>query len=318
MIDESRNGITKNLDNQINAFFDKCNIKSYGTRKRYRESNLRFAKFLGNNFHLQKMKNVEARHVYAYVTEMKEKGWSPYSMQSEMSGIRFLADYNGNTNILPSNEDLQLPKRSVGKEDKSWLPVEIDRFFDKANFQGRMDIVISGEFMIKFGLRLDEAASLKLSYLMRALNYNQLMVTGKGGKVRVITFEYGSEQEEIIKKWLGYAKAGGKYPGDYLLCENVHRSVEKLKKSMENWLTANKAEIIEPNRSRIKEGGKKPRSENITLHGLRHTYAQRYMAELSYMRPKDRKKTVSFAMGHNRITTTHIYDAIDYSAKNKD
>ncbi len=63
----NKNGITKNLRAQVEVFFDNCNVGSYASRDRNKEACFRFADFLGENTHLQKMKNVEARHVYDYV-----------------------------------------------------------------------------------------------------------------------------------------------------------------------------------------------------------------------------------------------------------
>ena len=306
---ENKNGITKNLRAQVKAFFADCNAGSYASRNRNMESCFRFADFLGENTHLQKMKNVEARHVYDYARFMKEKGLAPATIMSDLSGIRFYFKRNGCKNILPANNKLSLEKREVGKYDRAWLPQEIERCFALAAYKGRMDVVIAMDFMLHFGLRLNEAASLKVSYLMKALNCGQLMVTGKGGKVRVITFDDEGKQRAIVEKWLDYAKASGKYALDYLICDKKERSVDLKKKSMQNWLSRAKEKVMEPDRDLFDEFGKKPKKESISFHGLRYAFAQNYLTELSYMKPKDARLEVSLTLGHGRIEITRIYTA---------
>ncbi|MDO4618966.1 MAG: tyrosine-type recombinase/integrase [Clostridia bacterium] len=309
MKNDSRQGLVENLSNQVNAFFDGWNLGAKSARERNRESNLRFAKYLGENTHLQKMTNVEARHLYDYVQYMKEKGMAPSTIMSDLSGIRKYYKHNGCKNVLPKNNKLNLEKREVGKYDRAWLPQEIERCYQLATHMGRMDVVISMDFMLHFGLRLNEAASLKVSYLMKALNDGQLMVTGKGGYVRVIVFDEKGRQRAIVEKWLDYARANGKYPGDYLICDKKKRSVDLKKKSMQNWLSRAKDKVMEPNRETIVEDGKKPRKESASFHGLRHTFAQNYLTELTYMKPKDAKLEVSYTLGHKRIEITRVYMA---------
>lgn len=306
-IKEDKKGPVNNLKDQVIAFFDKCNESGYGAQDRNMESCLRFAEYLGENTNLQKMQNAESRHLYRYVEYMKAKGLAVSTMMTDLSGIRFYYNRNGCKNELPANDKLNLGQREVGKYDRAWLPGEIDRCYALANLKGKMDVVISMDFMLHFGLRIDEATSLKLTYLKRALNYGQLMVTGKGGKQHVIDFDESGKHKAIIEKWLSFAEAGGKYPTDYLICDKKCRSVEKKKKSMQNWLIRMKKQILEPGRAEFTEHGKKPRRDTISFHGLCHTFAQNYLTELKFMNPKDARLKVSQALGHERMEITRVY-----------
>lgn len=67
-----RQGLVKNLSNQINAFFDDWNLGNYRLNERNRQTNLRFAKCLGAHTNLRKMKNVETQYLYDYVDYMKK------------------------------------------------------------------------------------------------------------------------------------------------------------------------------------------------------------------------------------------------------
>lgn len=68
-----RLGLVKNLSNQINAFFDDWNVGNYRLNERNRQTNLRFAKYLGEHTNLRKIKNMETHYLYDYVDYMKKR-----------------------------------------------------------------------------------------------------------------------------------------------------------------------------------------------------------------------------------------------------
>lgn len=70
---------------------------------------------------------------------------------------------------------------------------------------------------------------------------------------------------------------------------------------MQNWLIRMKKQLLEPNRSEVAATGKKPRRGTISFHGLRRTFAQNYLTEISYMKPKDAKLKVSQALDQERM-----------------
>ncbi len=227
-------GLKQNLVNQVRSFFKRNNEKSYGTDNRYLESGLRFARFLGEETHLQKMTNAEAPHLYAYVDYMKEKGLAPSTIMTDLSAIRFYYGRNGSKNKMPENVKLDLEKRSPTRLDRSWLPSEIKSAYDRAIFMRRYDVVVSMDFMLHFGLRINEMASLKVFRLINAAESGQLVIKGKGARTRVISFEENSKQMQIVKKWLAHAKEHNKHREHFLICEDGHRDVEKAKKSLHN------------------------------------------------------------------------------------
>ena len=112
-------GLYKNLCEQVTSIYKHCNELSFGTRKRHFEATKRFCGFLADNFRLQKFKNVEDRHFRAYVEYLIESGASPATIQSDLSGIRFFHRLSGSKNKLSENNCLDLPKRSVGVENRS-------------------------------------------------------------------------------------------------------------------------------------------------------------------------------------------------------
>ena len=297
-------GIYKNLVSQIDSILKHSNERSIKSRYRYYEATKRFCRFLADNYRLQKFKNVEDRHFRAYAEHLKENNEAT-TIQTDLSGIRYFHEKSGSKNKLSENVQLNLPKRAVGKEDRSWTPEEIGKARVVAREMGRIDVEISLDLVPTFGLRIEELCRLKVEHLMHAKENEQLIVQGKGKKVRPIPVD--EDQMKIIKKYLDYAKVSGRAPGDYLISSSEKNGVLHEKRSLQNWMTFHRKKFMDENRADMKEEGKKPRHETISWHGLRHSYAQRRFEEVSKVSPEKAKSVVSHDLGHGRDTVTPIY-----------
>jgi len=300
----ANDGAYKNLVAQIDAILAHSNERSIKSRYRYYEATKRFCRFLADNYRLQKFKNVEERHFRAYVEYLK-KSKAATTVQTDLSGIRYFHEKSGSKNKLSQNDQLDLNKRAVGKEDRAWTPDEIKMAHIAACVMGRVDVEIALDLVPAFGLRLEEMCRLKVEHLMHAEKYGQLIVQGKGKKTRPIPVN--EEQMKVIKKYLDYAKASGRYPGDYLISGSEKHGVKKAKSSLQNWMSYHRKKFMDENRADKKEEGKKDRHETISWHGLRHSYAQRRFEEVSKVSPEKAKKVVSHDLGHGRDTVTPIY-----------
>ena len=297
-------GIYKNLVSQIDSILKHSNERSIKSRYRYYEATKRFCRFLADNYRLQKFKNVEDRHFRAYAEYLKENNEAT-TIQTDLSGIRYFHEKSGSKNKLSENVQLNLPKRAVGKEDRSWTSEEISKARVVAREMGRVDVEISLDLVPTFGLRIEELCRLKVEQLMHAEKYGQLIVQGKGKKTRPIPVN--EEQMKIIKKYLDYAKVSGRAPGDYLISSSEKNGVLHEKRSLQNWMSFHRKKFVDENRADMKEEGKKPRRETISWHGLRHSYAQRRFEEVAKVSPEKAKKVVSHNLGHGRDTVTPIY-----------
>ena len=297
-------GVYKNLLAQVDAIYKHSNELSFKTRARYFEATKRFCKFLADNFRLQNFKNVDDRHFKAYVEYLKENN-SAATIQSDLSGIRYFHTKSGSKNRLSPNSKLALPKRATGVKDHSFIAKEIAGMRQLATQQGRQDVVIAIDYASEFGLRLEEICTLRVEYLMSALKTGQLVIKGKGGQTRAI--DLNTEQRKIIQKYLDYARCSGRYPKDYLISSSEKNGVKREKRSLQNWMSYNRKNFIVENREYLNEDGKKRRTETISWHGLRHTYAQRTYAEALVERPKRARKIVSENLGHHRTEVTRIY-----------
>ena len=297
-------GVYKNLLAQVDAIYKHSNELSFKTRARYFEATKRFCKFLADNFRLQNFKNVKDRHFKAYVEHLKENN-AAATIQSDLSGIRYFHRKSGSKNRLSPNSKLALPKRATGVKDHSFIAKEIADMRQLATKQGRQDVVIAIDFTEKFGLRLEEVCTLRVEYLISALKTGQLVIKGKGGQTRAI--DLNENQCGIITKYLDYARCSGRYPRDYLISGSEKGGVQREKRSLQNWMSYNRNRFMLENRADISEDGKKRRTETISWHGLRHTYAQRTYENELKERPRRARKIVSENLGHHRTEVTRIY-----------
>ena len=72
-------------------------------------------------------------------------------------------------------------------------------------------------------------------------------------------------------------------------------------------MSYNRKYFIVENRADLSEDGKKKRTEIVSWHGLRHTYAQRTYENELKARPRKARKIVSENLGHHRTEVTRIY-----------
>lgn len=300
----ANDGAYKNLVAQIASILAHSNERSMKSRDRYYEATKRFCRFLADNYRLQKFKNVEERHFRAYVEYLKENR-AAATTQTDLSGIRYFHEKSGSKNNISLNKRLALHKRTPGKENRAWTPEEIKKACVVARQMGRVDAQIAIDLVSEFVLRIEELCRLKVEHLMHADKYDQLIIQGKGKKVRPIPVN--AQQKEVIKRYLDYAKVAGRYPGDYLISDSEKRGVKNQIKSLQNWMSYNRVKFMDEDRGTKKEEGQKDRHETISWHGLRHSYAQRRFAEASQVAPKKAKKVISHDLGHNRGEATDIY-----------
>ena len=311
-LSEAQENLTKNLAVQFKRDIDNCNNGSINTRARYRCAlEDRFAKFLAVEFRLENIKNVSAKHIYAYVEFLQENGKSASYIMTELSAIRFWHKHSNCKNNLPDNIKLNLGKREVGKYNRGFLDSEMNKMVDIAKQGGRRDVVLGVYIVYHFGLRKNELVTLRISQLEQALETKQLHIpNGKGGQKRDISLDT-DEQISVLTRILNIAKADGKKSSDYLFCDNHKHSVKKEKKSLTNWMSNHIDEVLSSDRKeQIKEGKKERADKGYGWHAIRHTYAQR--AEERFikrgMELSQARREVSERLGHHRPGVTKIYE----------
>lgn len=301
----------RNLLNQTLPVIDRSNQGSFKTRRRYKAVMNRFCGYLGENTTLQNFRNVEVRHVRNYVEHLQINGCKPGYILTELSGIKWVHQrMNPKRNLPKSNKCFFVAKRQLYIKDKSILPHEFDDLIKVALDMGRMDAVIEAYMDRYFGLRHEEFVTLRVHQIEYALKYKQLNLTNtKGGRPRDIPVET-KMQENILRRVLVYAQKNGKSSMDYVICDNHTNSVKKKSKSLDNWMNNNKKKFMDPERTKYKSPGKRPREQSIHWHSLRHLFYQetkeRYKAE-GKMTDAQIERELSESMGHSRNDVNNTY-----------
>ena len=303
--------IRKNLMTRVYAIYREDRTGSIETRKSYFGAESRFCGFLAENYRLQNIKNVEARHLRAYVEHLQDECRSASYIDATLSGIRFYHRRSGSKNRLPENKDLHLEKRHPGKLNRAWMKSEIDKACDIAWDMGARDVNIAIRLGEHFGLRINEIVTVRIYQLENALNHRQFHVPkGKGGQKRDIPADT-PEQIELLKRLLNYTKKQGKNPDDYLLCDNHENSVLKEKKRLIRWMNNHRKKFIDSDRASKVKPGKKPRAtERLGFHSLRHYYEQQYESRLraaGKLTDNQVRCEVSESLGHHRPSVTEFY-----------
>lgn len=273
--------------------------KGYKTISRYYSACCEFSKFLANEYKLEKFNNVKAKHIFAYVDNMRENGKSDSTIRTALAGIRFMYEKVGGKSILPKNDRFDFDKRERGTVNKAWTDKEIEKALSIAKGQGNDKMYFAIKLSSTFGLRIEETVRLRPFQIKD----NRIEVKGKGGKVRNVRIET-KEEKKTIEELKEYAN--GKDKAEYILSNGDIRAT---KQSIEKWVERNRDSFTDKDRTNGQTKGKKPLSETLSFHGLRYRYAQkRYEEELRKgSTEKKAKKTVSISLGHNRAEVTDIY-----------
>lgn len=265
---------TKNLIVQAKHCRSSSNINSIGCIERYEDAEYRFCKYLGETTEMKNLKNISARHIYPYVESLFDRDCKASYIRTEMAAIRHYHSLTHSKNILPSNKDLGISEKNDYEFDRSFLPAEFDAMIKTARSMNRYDVVMEAYLARYFGLRFEEAATLRLFQLEDAIRYRQLHVTNtKGGLKRDIPVDIPI-QESILNELVAYLRTNGKKSKDYLICDNHKHSVKKEKASLQNWRSNHSKKFIDPNRCDNVQPGCKPRIKRPSWHGLRHLYFQ--------------------------------------------
>lgn len=234
---------TKNLTNQVDHLRGSSNLNSIGCIRRYNAAEFRLCRWLGENTELKNMKNISAKYIYPYIESLFDRDCKTSYIRTEMAAIRHYHSLTHSKNILPSNKDLGISEKNDYEFDRAFLPKEFDEMIKTAYSMKRYDVIIVAYLGRYFGLRFEEAVTLRLHQLEDAVRYKQLHLTNtKGGRPRDVPVDR-KIQENILHDLIVYLRSNGKKSKDYLICDNHKHSVKKEKASLQNWRTNHKQQV---------------------------------------------------------------------------
>lgn len=287
------------------------NQNRYETRERYVQTMQRFVHHAAKEFNLQKLSNIQDKHLESYVHSLKSEGRSDKYIKTELSGIRFFHNH------IPTKHELSDSRafnQSVGLGstpdnrgiDRAWTEREIQKMKDIANNLGRPEISSIIECMRSTGMRINEAITLRDSHLRNALSTNKISITNtKGGRPREIALT--DRARDLFEQQLQVV-GRGEYaftPKNYVESHKIH----DFKQSIQNFVYNHREKIQESGRSssghNIEVGGRGA----LTSHGLRHSFAREQYFELRDrgLDREDARLEVAEMLGHSRDSITYVY-----------
>ena len=266
---------------------------SFRTKERYYEAMQRFCKFLSEQYRLQKLANINGKHLTAYALYLQEEGKSASTIKTDLAAIRFFHDKMERTKYrLPSNDDLavELERRRFGGVDRTWSVREFHRFLATCMADGHEDFVAISCMTWYAGLRIHESFRIDTATAEQALRENAITIKGKGGKIRTVPINESISIE--LKKLLAVTSRGHKL----FVPDGVSTDIAIAR--LQQYIYKERPQIQD-------EGSTRP----MTHHGLRHSYAARTYQELidGGMSPLNASPRVSRLLDHERPDVTKGY-----------
>lgn len=290
-----------------------------------------FVTHLANDTKITKLKNYKNNDVIEFEKKLKDSNYSIDTIKPYQSGIQefhkeFLKSGGTKNKIQDAatiHEKINLGKRQSGVLDRAWNDREIEEMKQKALRDNRPDVYFGIRLGDEFGVRIQTIGKLTPRQVNKALRDGELTVKEKGGKVRHIKVNNGS-QRELLESLLGIAKGDGLGATQHIFRDSEQlnfgkktqgqNSHDKTVKSIQNYIGSNREKVQDFDRKSINEylSSKEKRiveKVNLSFHGLRYRFAQREIDRLMKEGKsfKDACKEVSQELGHEREQITRIY-----------
>lgn len=306
-------GRVDNLGKQFERVMKNCNQGSIETRYRYVDAGERFVKHVVAKFNLQKIQNIQDKHLESYAREMKERGCSDKYIKNDLAAIRFIHNQIPQakfelTNAQVFNKEIGLNSTPDGRADRAWTEREVKAMQDIAEKLGRTDISKIIEAVRSTGMRLDEVSSLRRDAVENALKTGYLHLENtKGARPRDINLN--DRSREILEKSIR-----GIGRGEYVFCpkEYVKRhEIHKYEKSVERFIYNHRDKVQDEDRKKSGHNLAADERGALTMHGLRHTYGrEEYFDRVNDgLSRKEALAEVAELLGHSREVVTLIYTA---------
>lgn len=276
-----------NILNQFKKLNIRLNQKSWSSRNTYRKSTQRILKFCYENYNIQKIENVQNKHIRAYVEAQDDKSLS--TLKKEIAGFRFYINTLNNLNISRNckeckfnltNKELGIGGKKEFNQRTAPTIEEFNNIIDKikeVNDESTRDTLLYGTYMGAYlGLRSKEIFSVKKSQLRNCVEsmgenkkvYLKLDGEGcKGGRPREIG-PLSQKQQQIVLEI--YEKAcRKKYVDDYVLRErNIPHSLQSRLSLWHNFYSRIGYDVAS------KERRNRPEYDNhLSAHSLRRFFA---------------------------------------------
>jgi len=233
-------------------------------------------------------RNLKTHHIRTYTAKIFSRGLGPRSIQRRLSGIRSFMNYLLREGLIKTNPATGVKTPKAPKRLPNVL--DVDQINQLLNITETNPISLRDkailELLYSSGLRLSELVNLNPIDLN--LKDRSLMVTGKGGKTRLLPI--GKKAIEAISQWLAVRNQLAKIDEEALF---VGTKGDRLGQR-----------AIQ---ARITHWGKKNGiQQGVYPHLLRHSFATHLLEASGDLR------AVQELLGHKDISTTQIYTHLDF------
>jgi site-specific recombinase XerD len=288
-------GVKHDLERSIFQVLKHNKDGSYATRSDRRYMLFQFAEDLVRlGYKLRDIRGLKEKHIQAVITFWKNKNISPGTLKNRTAAIRYLCAHINKTNIIPSNDNLEIAKRTyVASTNRALRNPDFSKISNQY-------IRVSLELQRVFGLRREESLKIKPWQADQGAELLLQQSWCKGGRGRAIPV-----RTEEQRYWLDHAKQ---------LVDHKDSSMIPEKKSYIQQRSVYDKQVL---RAGLKN-----------LHGLRHAYAQQRYKELTGWEapinggPKSRqltsvqkqidyqaRMTLTAELGHGRCSIVKNYCA---------
>lgn len=302
---------------QMEKVYRHTRANSFATRARYESSCRNFIGFLDEKFKMKNLRNLQDKHVVAYIQQRQAEGIAPKTLKNDLGAIRYMHDMIPNIkHELSDNKELKnafsiaLDKTPAVKGNRAWTDHEyndMQQFVrEMATSNGRgaetaADVRDVMQLAKTMGLRVTEAVAMSRSQVEQALRLGSYQVKGeaKNGKWRQVPLSSQS-------RWVMESRIQGVPRGERLFIrpgEKTHAAVNRVEKFMQN--NRDQFETVEGQETRMYEGV----ANALTYHGLRYNYVQdrvREEMEKGYSKLQA-AAIVTKEVGHERVDVIDVY-----------
>lgn len=302
---------------QMEKVYRHTRANSFGTRARYESSCRNFVGFLDEKFKMKNLRNLQDKHVVAYIQQRQTEGVAPKTLKNDLGAIRYMHDMIPNIkHELSDNKGLKnvysivLDKTPAVKGNRAWTEREyndMQQFArERAENDGRgtetaADVRDVTQLARSMGLRVTEAVAMSRSQVELALRSGvyQVKNEAKNGKWRQVPLS--AQGRQVMENRIQDVPRGDRLfirPG-----EKTHAAVNRVEKFMQN--NREQFETVEGQETRIYEGV----ANALTYHGLRYNYVQdRVQQEMEKGYSKlQAAEIVTKEVGHERVEVIDVY-----------
>ncbi|AOZ94844.1 tyrosine-type recombinase/integrase [Paenibacillus crassostreae] len=296
---------------QVDKFFKHTRANSFATRDRYKDDCQQFSRFCSEKFKLQNIRNMNDKHVAAFIKDAQQKGLAPKTIKNKLSSLRYLHDLLDKPRYqLSDNKQLQLQhgiklaKTPQVNGDRSWTNEEYSRMKEISRDLGNSNVADCMTLARTMGLRVTEAAAISRAQAEYAIRTGVYQVKGesKNGKHRQVPIS--PEGKAIFERRLVVTDRGNRL--FIRTGERTHQVVNQMQKFVE--YHRDKVKTVEGTETRLdKRDGS---TRELTFHGLRYGYVQdRMREEVDRGFSRDQAALiVSKEVGHERGDVIKIYE----------